>query len=57
MTKFDLEKCVVHSLGRLILLYANNSNKMTDLIDDYTLTLKASVIESMLRTVAMKYSV
>jgi hypothetical protein len=57
MTKFDLEKCVVHSLGRVLLLYANNSSRMADLIDDGTLTMKILVIEDMLRTVSLKYSI
>ena len=57
MTKFDLEKCVVHSLGRVVLLYASNSNRMADLIDDATLTLKTTVIDNMLQSVSLKYSI
>ena len=47
----------MHSLGRLILLYANNSYHMTDIIDYKTLVLKTVVIEYMIKTVSFKYSI
>ena len=47
----------MHSLGRVILLYVNNSYQMTDIIDYKKLVLKTDAIEHMLKTVSFKYSI
>ena len=47
----------MHSLGRLVLLYANNSNRMEDIVDYVKLTLRTGIIEDMLRIVTIKYSI